>query len=137
GRRRQACLAQRGRDLGHEGRGIELGAQVRNDRVAFAVELNPFRLPEYLAEVVQRDVEAVAHLRGRCVRPERDAHLLARTAARVAEQVEEELARLRLPPLRRRRSEEHTSELQSRENLVCRLLLEKKNEPPARDARLG
>src|SRR5690606_39523438 len=27
------------------------------------------------------------------------------------------------------RSEEHTSELQSRENLVCRLLLEKKNQP--------
>src|SRR5690606_40248748 len=32
-------------------------------------------------------------------------------------------ARLRLAA----RSEEHTSELQSRENLVCRLLLEKKN----------
>src|SRR5690606_41709777 len=41
------------------------------------------------------------------------------------------------PPARRRRttspppgarSEEHTSELQSRENLVCRLLLEKKKE---------
>src|SRR5436309_4727037 len=30
---------------------------------------------------------------------------------------------------RARRSEEHTSELQSRENLVCRLLLEKKNLP--------
>src|SRR5690606_39626797 len=29
------------------------------------------------------------------------------------------------------RSEEHTSELQSRENLVCRLLLEKKKETPA------
>src|SRR5690606_41714561 len=29
---------------------------------------------------------------------------------------------------RRRRSEEHTSELQSRENLVCRLLLEKKKQ---------
>src|SRR5436309_13743751 len=29
------------------------------------------------------------------------------------------------------RSEEHTSELQSRENLVCRLLLEKKNNSPA------
>src|SRR5690606_41291929 len=29
--------------------------------------------------------------------------------------------------LSRRRSEEHTSELQSRENLICRLLLEKKN----------
>src|SRR5436309_4066715 len=30
------------------------------------------------------------------------------------------------------RSEEHTSELQSRENLVCRLLLEKKNTHPLR-----
>src|SRR2546422_4808043 len=29
------------------------------------------------------------------------------------------------------RSEEHTSELQSRLHLVCRLLLEKKKEPPA------
>src|SRR5690606_41658208 len=37
----------------------------------------------------------------------------------------------------RDRSEEHTSELQSRENLVCRLLLEKKNPtgtPPSRRA---
>src|SRR5215475_15755121 len=32
--------------------------------------------------------------------------------------------------LSRRRSEEHTSELQSRENLVCRLLLEKKKKTP-------
>src|SRR3712207_7645494 len=31
-----------------------------------------------------------------------------------------------LPPDRRERSEEHTSELQSRQYLVCRLLLEKK-----------
>src|SRR5690606_39695706 len=31
------------------------------------------------------------------------------------------------------RSEEHTSELQSRENLVCRLLLEKKNNRTHRD----
>src|SRR5690349_23191838 len=30
--------------------------------------------------------------------------------------------------LRKRRSEEHTSELQSRRDLVCRLLLEKKKE---------
>src|SRR2546430_7976722 len=30
------------------------------------------------------------------------------------------------PPARPRRSEEHTSELQSQSNLVCRLLLEKK-----------
>src|SRR5438270_6781167 len=36
----------------------------------------------------------------------------------------------------RRRSEEHTSELQSQSNLVCRLLLEKKNSTssPAREA---
>src|SRR5690606_39429869 len=33
---------------------------------------------------------------------------------------------------RDRRSEEHTSELQSRENLVCRLLLEKKKTRPER-----
>src|SRR5690606_41177299 len=33
----------------------------------------------------------------------------------------------RKPDWIRVRSEEHTSELQSRENLVCRLLLEKKN----------
>src|SRR5690554_7761259 len=31
------------------------------------------------------------------------------------------------PPARTSRSEEHTSELQSRPHLVCRLLLEKKN----------
>src|SRR5438105_10111018 len=40
----------------------------------------------------------------------------------------------------RRRSEEHTSELQSRVDLVCRLLLEKKNENPVDrglDHRLG
>src|SRR5207244_12143560 len=30
------------------------------------------------------------------------------------------------PPLRKKRSEEHTSELQSPDHLVCRLLLEKK-----------
>src|SRR2546430_17428023 len=33
----------------------------------------------------------------------------------------------RRPGRSRRRSEEHTSELQSQSNLVCRLLLEKKN----------
>src|SRR3989475_2417032 len=31
------------------------------------------------------------------------------------------------------RSEEHTSELQSQSNLVCRLLLEKKKKPPRSD----
>src|SRR2546430_7970682 len=36
-----------------------------------------------------------------------------------------------------KRSEEHTSELQSQSNLVCRLLLEKKKENNAIAARLG
>src|SRR5690606_40844476 len=35
-----------------------------------------------------------------------------------------------------RRSEEHTSELQSRENLVCRLLLEKKKTPYHAESRM-
>src|ERR1039458_10740088 len=35
---------------------------------------------------------------------------------------------------RHRRSEEHTSELQSLRHLVCRLLLEKKNNPAGRRA---
>src|SRR5436309_12607224 len=38
------------------------------------------------------------------------------------------LARQETPDGRDGRSEEHTSELQSRENLVCRLLLEKKKQ---------
>src|SRR5262249_42523756 len=41
------------------------------------------------------------------------------------------------PQLRRFRSEEHTSELQSLTNLVCRLLLEKKNYSLGMQARLG
>src|SRR5690606_41234051 len=44
-------------------------------------------------------------------------------AARDAEDRARDVARLG------HRSEEHTSELQSRENLVCRLLLEKKHAP--------
>src|SRR5690606_40406620 len=39
---------------------------------------------------------------------------------------EQEKTRIAIEQERERRSEEHTSELQSRENLVCRLLLEKK-----------
>src|SRR5690606_41380319 len=52
---------------------------------------------------------------------------------RVIESHEGGTARIRfggdmaLDALPQARSEEHTSELQSRENLVCRLLLEKKN----------
>src|SRR5690606_40852917 len=56
-------------------------------------------------------------------------HHAPRAADRADAQIEVEL--LAQPRPRGReliRSEEHTSELQSRENLVCRLLLEKKNQ---------
>src|SRR5690606_41065801 len=45
--------------------------------------------------------------------------------SRVIQQRHRHLSERALHPIER--SEEHTSELQSRENLVCRLLLEKKN----------
>src|SRR5690625_6884029 len=41
-------------------------------------------------------------------------------------------SRVRIPHPPPARSEEHTSELQSRGHLVCRLLLEKKNDPQSR-----
>src|SRR5690606_40660539 len=41
---------------------------------------------------------------------------------------ERDVPRAQTRPPARRRSEEHTSELQSRENLVCRLLPEKKKQ---------
>src|SRR3989442_7245138 len=50
--------------------------------------------------------------------------------ARVRDLRDAEVARLRQV-----RSEEHTSELQSRPHLVCRLLLEKKKTPPWSTAR--
>src|SRR2546430_13722292 len=40
-----------------------------------------------------------------------------------------------VPGIDRARSEEHTSELQSQSNLVCRLLLEKKKDDPRRAPR--
>src|SRR5690606_41693579 len=50
-------------------------------------------------------------------------------------------AKIPSPARAGQRSEEHTSELQSRENLVCRLLLEKKKQPrdkrPLRERILG
>src|SRR5476651_1335845 len=47
-------------------------------------------------------------------------------SAATARRTDAGLPRLRAGGRRRRRSEEHTSELQSRQYLVCRLLLEKK-----------
>src|SRR5206468_12986286 len=47
------------------------------------------------------------------------------TSVQLVRLYEQRIARLN-PKLHARRSEEHTSELQSRSELVCRLLLEKK-----------
>src|SRR5690606_40861362 len=62
-------------------------------------------------------------------RSQRGAHCPCRPSERaprahLPEQAAQHLATMRVDELIR--SEEHTSELQSRENLVCRLLLEKK-----------
>src|SRR3712207_7131699 len=78
-----------------------------------------FRSREELDELIAADVDrSVAHLRaavdaaGLCA-DDLDGVVLAGGSARV-------------PLLAERGSEEHTSELQSRQYLVCRLLLEKK-----------
>src|SRR5690606_26896595 len=52
---------------------------------------------------------------------------LRQEARRPYDATDSEAVRRHLEAERGLRSEEHTSELQSRENLVCRLLLEKKN----------
>src|SRR3989442_5550223 len=56
------------------------------------------------------------------------AMVLAKTARRSPRQIAELIVKHfpPLPEVERLRSEEHTSELQSRPHLVCRLLLEKK-----------
>src|SRR3712207_6884963 len=66
---------------------------------------------------VRDDVTAVG------VAGEQDAGLLERLPHRGADQL---AGGALVAAERRRRSEEHTSELQSRQYLVCRLLLEKK-----------
>src|SRR3712207_8640998 len=57
----------------------------------------------------------------------RPAEALVESVADEAEVVGRELLAAALDPARAARSEEHTSELQSRQYLVCRLLLEKIN----------
>src|SRR3712207_7621186 len=69
-----------------------------------------------------RDLEALAHLLDGARRFGLDA---PRGRARALQPDAERHAETRR--LGGRRSEEHTSELQSRQYLVCRLLLEKKN----------
>src|SRR5436309_11502318 len=72
-------------------------------------------LPIYFHNgVPAADLDIFLALAGRA----RRAHFVVRVAARPDDR--------RIAHAPTKRSEEHTSELQSRENLVCRLLLEKK-----------
>src|SRR2546430_10310469 len=61
---------------------------------------------------------------------------VVRAAIDAAQQAEGQAAAARRPHARAR-SEEHTSELQSQSNLVCRLLLEKKKKTGRRPIRNG
>src|SRR5690606_40399951 len=92
-------------------------------------ELSTLSLHDALP-ICQRRVEAHGRLLGRQVDRRRDharhllqlaLHALDARGAEHALDIERQLEKV--PGVR---SEEHTSELQSRENLVCRLLLEKK-----------
>src|SRR2546430_9621174 len=60
--------------------------------------------------------------RGEVQRPSGFREVIPREQRRAARRAQV----LRMPVVERCRSEEHTSELQSQSNLVCRLLLEKK-----------
>src|SRR3712207_7616678 len=83
----------------------------------------PLFRSEDLRAVARADVVALAVLGRRVVDLEEE---LEDVAVGDPLGVEDHLERLRVPGVVPR-SEEHTSELQSRQYLVCRLLLEKKN----------
>src|SRR5690606_41649997 len=95
-----------------------------------ATEVSPLSLHDALP--ISRSGAAAG--RGRRDRPHPTAHRRPRRRAAPGggTAVHRRLPRTALRPRRRvpvgTRSEEHTSELQSRENLVCRLLLEKKKQ---------
>src|SRR5207302_3830240 len=86
----------------------------------FAVLLIVRQLTRRLAGAAVENAVKRRHLQGE----RRESEALEKPAAQgVFQQALDVACRRRLA---RDRSEEHTSELQSRENLVCRLLLEKK-----------
>src|SRR2546427_7769651 len=76
--------------------------------------------------VDQRADVAVARLVGTAVRGE-DAVVAGLAVLRLEGVAAQVVAEHQLQQVLEHRSEEHTSELQSQSNLVCRLLLEKKN----------
>src|SRR5690606_41157340 len=70
--------------------------------------------------------KAICQRRSRCLSELMPFRIKAATANKLAKPVSKPTCAVLLTP--DSRSEEHTSELQSRENLVCRLLLEKKKQ---------
>src|SRR3712207_7087932 len=64
---------------------------------------------------------------GRCNYEQRTISVQAGAPGRMLHILIHELAHALTAAIRQARSEEHTSELQSRQYLVCRLLLEQKN----------
>src|SRR5690606_40198362 len=80
-------------------------------------------LPIWLpASDAGREAQQIARLRALAVEAELDPEFSEKFIRFVIDEV------IRHHRQQAERSEEHTSELQSRENLVCRLLLEKKKE---------
>src|SRR5690625_6841463 len=83
-------------------------------------------------ETERERAELEARIAGRINDAERD-DVRAYNAAVAAGWSTTELRKIGFPePEKKKRSEEHTSELQSRGHLVCRLLLENKNTIPNR-----
>src|SRR5690606_40904308 len=87
-------------------------------------KLADFSWPSYIWRTVGSWSDSSLASKDRVTDTELSAQYLCAVAARLAFS-------------KRVRSEEHTSELQSRENLVCRLLLEKKNLFAGRETSLG
>src|SRR3712207_8228404 len=91
--------------------------------VTATAEIYTLSLPDALP-IYEAKVLPAGQLRRHAVGQARDAILVAEEALDDQGKAEGEQEAVR--------SEEHTSELQSRQYLVCRLLLEKKNTPNSR-----
>src|SRR5690606_41235500 len=93
-----------------------------------ATEIYPLSLHDALPILRPAEIDAVrGHLLRFLDHARRMQKRLRRNAADVQTDAAERRPALDQRDVESERSEEHTSELQSRENLVCRLLLEKKN----------
>src|SRR5690606_40671424 len=102
----------------HAQRNLEVG--VENDQAGLGIEVEVLDHAHLLEQDGQRTIEAEQDDEGE---GQRHAGEVAGHVGEGHDEIAQAAADL---AQRIARSEEHTSELQSRENLVCRLLLEKK-----------